>query len=48
MKGAYWLWGYDEISWFGNQSQAYRAPVAPLCLGLGQENGSQRLPGDAG
>ncbi len=25
VKGAYWLWGYDEISWFANQSDAYRA-----------------------
>ena len=25
VKGAYWLWGYDEISWFANQSNAYRA-----------------------
>ena len=24
VKGAYWLWGYDEISWFANQSSAYR------------------------
>jgi hypothetical protein len=25
VKGAYWLWGYDEISWFANQSDDYRA-----------------------
>ena len=24
MKGAYWLWGYDEISWFANQKDDYR------------------------
>jgi hypothetical protein len=24
VKGAYWLWGYDEISWFANQKDAYR------------------------
>jgi hypothetical protein len=24
VKGAYWLWGYDEISWFANQSNSYR------------------------
>lgn len=23
--GATWIWGYDEISWFANQSRAYRA-----------------------
>jgi hypothetical protein len=23
-QGADWVWGYDEISWFANQSQAYR------------------------
>ena len=23
--GADWIWGYDEISWFANQSQAYRS-----------------------
>jgi hypothetical protein len=25
VPGAFWVWGYDEISWFANQSQAYRA-----------------------
>ncbi|MDR3751052.1 MAG: hypothetical protein P4K94_06140 [Terracidiphilus sp.] len=25
VPGAFWIWGYDEISWFANQSQAYRA-----------------------
>ena len=24
-QGADWVWGYDEISWFANQSQAYRS-----------------------
>jgi hypothetical protein len=23
--GRFWVWGYDEISWFANQSAAYRA-----------------------
>jgi hypothetical protein len=23
--GRYWVWGYDEISWFANQSRAYRS-----------------------
>ena len=25
VRGAFWIWGYDEISWFANQSRAYRA-----------------------
>jgi hypothetical protein len=25
VRGAFWIWGYDEISWFANQNQAYRA-----------------------
>ena len=25
VHGAFWIWGYDEISWFGHQSQAYRS-----------------------
>jgi hypothetical protein len=25
VPGAFWVWGYDEISWFANQSRAYRA-----------------------
>ena len=25
VPGATWIWGYDEISWFANQSRAYRA-----------------------
>jgi hypothetical protein len=25
VPGASWIWGYDEISWFANQSHAYRA-----------------------
>ena len=25
VPGAFWIWGYDEISWFANQSRAYRA-----------------------
>ena len=24
-QGADWVWGYDEISWFANQSKAYRS-----------------------
>ena len=24
-QGAYWVWGYDEISWFANQSKEYRS-----------------------
>ncbi len=24
-QGADWVWGYDEISWFANQSSEYRA-----------------------
>lgn len=24
-QGADWIWGYDEISWFANQTQAYRS-----------------------
>jgi hypothetical protein len=24
-QGTNWVWGYDEISWFANQSQAYRS-----------------------
>jgi hypothetical protein len=25
VRGAFWVWGYDEISWFANQPPAYRA-----------------------
>ena len=25
VPGATWIWGYDEISWFANQSRTYRA-----------------------
>ena len=25
VPGAFWIWGYDEISWFAHQSKAYRA-----------------------
>lgn len=25
VRGASWVWGYDEISWFANQPRAYRA-----------------------
>jgi hypothetical protein len=24
-QGGIWIWGYDEISWFANQSKEYRA-----------------------
>jgi hypothetical protein len=24
-QGAFWVWGYDEISWFANQSKQYRS-----------------------
>lgn len=24
-QGQFWVWGYDEISWFANQSQTFRA-----------------------
>jgi hypothetical protein len=24
-QGAFWVWGYDEISWFANQSEQYRS-----------------------
>jgi hypothetical protein len=24
-QGPYWVWGYDEISWFANQSKQYRS-----------------------
>jgi hypothetical protein len=24
-QGSYWVWGYDEISWFANQDQQYRS-----------------------
>ena len=45
--GGIWVWGYDEITWFAHQSKQYRADWLQVRLGLGAEDGPQRLPANA-
>lgn len=44
----FWVWGYDEISWFANQSRAYRAQwlrYAWNWLRTNDPNGHLEMPG---
>lgn len=44
----FWVWGYDEISWFANQSRAYRAHwlrYAWNWLRANDPNGHLEMPG---
>ena len=46
--GGFWVWGYDEISWFANQSQKYRADwllYAYDWLRTNDPNGHFEMPG---
>jgi hypothetical protein len=46
--GQYWVWGYDEISWFANQSPAYRSAwleYAWKWLRENDPNGFLEMPG---
>jgi len=46
--GGFWVWGYDEISWFANQSQKYRAEwllYAYDWLRTTDPNGHFEMPG---
>ena len=45
--GGIWVWGYDEITWFAHQSERVPQRLAALRLGLGAEDGPQRLSPDA-
>ncbi len=48
VPGAFWIWGYDEISWFANQSRAYRARwlrYAWNWLRTTDPNGHLEMPG---
>lgn len=51
VKGASWLWGYDEISWFANQSDAYRAQWLRYAYNWVRKtdpNGFVEMPGSRG
>jgi hypothetical protein len=46
--GGFWVWGYDEISWFANQSRRYRAEwllYAYDWLRTTDPNGHLEMPG---
>lgn len=46
--GGFWVWGYDEISWFANQSKKYRADwllYAYDWLRVNDPNGHIEMPG---
>jgi len=46
--GGFWVWGYDEISWFANQSKKYRADwllYAYDWLRVNDPNGHMEMPG---
>jgi len=46
--GGFWVWGYDEISWFANQSRKYRAEwllYAYDWLRATDPNGHLEMPG---
>jgi hypothetical protein len=46
--GSFWVWGYDEISWFANQSRKYRAEWllhAYDWLHTNDPNGHLEMPG---
>ncbi len=46
--GPYWVWGYDEISWFAKQSTAYRQDwlrYAYDWLAMNDPNGHLEMPG---
>ena len=46
--GGFWVWGYDEISWFANQSRQYRADwllYAYDWLRANDPNGHLEMPG---
>jgi hypothetical protein len=46
--GSFWVWGYDEISWFANQSRKYRAEwllYAYDWLRANDPNGHLEMPG---
>jgi hypothetical protein len=47
-NGAFWVWGYDEISWFANQSKQYRADwlhYAYDWIHMTDPNGHLEMPG---
>jgi hypothetical protein len=48
-QGLYWVWGYDEISWFAGQTQEYRAAwlrYACNWLRSTDPNGFLEMPGN--
>jgi len=51
VRGAFWIWGYDEISWFGNQNQAYRVQWLRYAWNWVRKtdpNGYLEMPGSRG
>ena len=47
-QGGIWVWGYDEISWFANQSKEYRADWLRYAWGWVRKtdpNGFLQMPG---
>lgn len=46
--GSIWIWGYDEITWFAHQSQAYRSNWLAYAQGWVRQtdpNGHLQMPG---